>query len=322
MISIAGCSANFQSADKLPSRHGSVYERDSGMPRADNSVDGKTICDPYSCVKVTRKTPYTNIAAEFNNGLRQESAPVPAELLRRQAVPGTTAKTILPKRRITVDRRTNGSVASVDNGHMGKATPLGIRFRYGKYNLPDGQVGLLNKIARHARKHRRQHIFIAGYRDNVSREPESAQNLLARKRAMAIARYLEAKGIAKERLHVGAYQRCCFGADSDLVGVKGYYRRAEIYFDREKMQRDAAEFSRLRAPRLARRLAVLVQRRRHKLQATRNTAGVDRKADSSDAESMKQKTGTSSKSAGQRNVDQPEQKAEMLNDTVSSRKGG
>ncbi|VAW82969.1 hypothetical protein MNBD_GAMMA12-3095 [hydrothermal vent metagenome] len=114
---------------------------------------------------------------------------------------------------------------------------VGIRFKSGQSRLSRQETRKLKSLLSRIQKIKQ--VFIAGYIDNSKRLGVSQNKLLASKRAISIANYFKSQGINISKLKVGAYGQCCFGSANDVRGINDYYRRAEIYFNRQLLLRHA-----------------------------------------------------------------------------------
>ena len=204
------------------------------------SADTYRVCDVNGCVdNITRKTQLTFARVNSREPRRKQRQLLPPPLPLKQ-----------------YSNRARKSVATQSNLKSGllKKTARTVRkTRYARNTYPQGIIGIRFKkdqfvLSSHAKRKlekligkikRAPGVYIAGYVDSVHPSRKRRQRLLASKRAISIARYLRKRGVKGNRLKVGAYGKCCFGIKNDQQAKDKYYRRAEIYFDRHKLLRDA-----------------------------------------------------------------------------------
>jgi outer membrane protein OmpA-like peptidoglycan-associated protein len=103
-----------------------------------------------------------------------------------------------------------------------------INFAYGKSDILPIAYSTLNEVAGILKSNTTLFIFISGYTDNIG--GLAANQALAEARAQAVADYLAAKGISKDRMIINGFGKKDFLFDNSTPENRARNRRVEMKF--------------------------------------------------------------------------------------------
>jgi len=102
----------------------------------------------------------------------------------------------------------------------------GVHFDFNKYNIRPDAVPILDEAAEILSKHPDVTIDVNGYCDAIGTYRYNLK--LSQRRAAAVARYLESKGIAASRLVTHGYGKTHFVATNKTAEGRAQNRRVEL----------------------------------------------------------------------------------------------
>ena len=102
----------------------------------------------------------------------------------------------------------------------------GVHFDFNKYNIRPGDAAILDEAAEILKAHPDVTIYVDGYCDAIGSEEYNLK--LSQRRADAVAKYLEDKGIPASRLIARGFGKTNFVASNDTDEGRAQNRRVEL----------------------------------------------------------------------------------------------
>ncbi len=102
----------------------------------------------------------------------------------------------------------------------------GVHFDFNKSKIRPGDAAILDEAADTLKSHSNVNIYVDGYCDAIGSEEYNLK--LSQRRAEAVAKYLEAKGIPAAQLIPRGFGKTNFVASNDTDEGRAQNRRVEL----------------------------------------------------------------------------------------------